>query len=180
MTMILLDNHNKPNTNFYSSGTILMNNLVSQLSTRLIFNQLKIVTVESCTGGWIGKVLTDEAGSSQWFAGGLITYTNQSKSQLVDVDPQLINKYGAVSLQVADAMALGVLKYFADCISVAVTGIAGPGGGTENKPVGTVCIAVGLNGKSNAKKFHFDGDREAIRKATIQQALQLVLDTLEV
>ncbi|TQV77157.1 CinA family protein [Aliikangiella marina] len=156
-----------------------MQKIVSQLSVRLIFKQLKVATVESCTGGFIGKALTDQAGSSQWFAGGLITYTNESKTQLADVAPDLIEKYGAVSLEVADAMARGAQRHFPGCVSVAVTGVAGPDGGTPDKPVGTVCIATCLNGRVNAKKFLFEGNREQVRESTVDQALEMVLADIE-
>ncbi|TQV84408.1 CinA family protein [Aliikangiella coralliicola] len=155
-----------------------MQKLVSQLSVRLIFKQLKVATVESCTGGWIGKILTDQAGSSEWFAGGLITYTNESKSQLADVPTALLDKYGAVSVEVAEAMAAGAQKHFPDCVSVAVSGVAGPGGGSKDKPVGTVCIATSLNGVNNARRYQFDGDRNQVRRETVKQALQMVLDAL--
>jgi nicotinamide-nucleotide amidase len=146
--------------------------LVSTLSVRLIFKQLKVVTVESCTGGWIGKALTDPPGSSDWFAGGLIT-------QLANVPAALIEKYGAVSVEVAESMAQGGLKSFQRCISVAVSGVAGPSGGSTEKPVGTVCICTSLNGKSNARRFLFEGDREAVRRQTVEQALTMLLDAIE-
>ncbi|WP_444994005.1 CinA family protein [Aliikangiella sp. IMCC44359] len=156
-----------------------MQQLVSQLSVRLIFKQLKVVTVESCTGGWIGKALTDQAGSSQWFAGGLITYTNESKTRLADVPATMIEKYGAVSVQVAEAMALGAQQYFEQCVSVAVSGIAGPDGGSKEKPVGTVCIATCLAGKTHCKQYHFTGNREQVRQQTVTQALTMVMEIIE-
>lgn len=156
-----------------------MQKLVSQLSVRLIFKQIKVATVESCTGGWIGKTLTDQAGSSDWFAGGLITYTNESKTKLASVPEALINKYGAVSLEVAEAMAKGAEHYFEGCVTVAVSGVAGPGGGSDEKPVGTVCIATCLLGQTNAKKFHFTGDRESVRLQTVENALHMVLNAIE-
>ena len=156
-----------------------MKQLVSKLSVRLIFKQLKVSTVESCTGGWIGKALTDMAGSSDWFEGGLITYTNESKNRLAQVPVELIEKHGAVSLEVAEAMALGAQLHFEGTVSVAVSGVAGPGGGSEAKPVGTVCIATCLKGKTNARKFLFNGDRENIRRETVKLALEMVLDAVE-
>ena len=156
-----------------------MNQIVSKLSVRLIFKQLKVSTVESCTGGWIGKTLTDLSGSSDWFAGGLITYTNESKHQLADVPVELIEKHGAVSLEVAEAMAMGAQKHFAGTVSVAVSGVAGPGGGSEEKPVGTVCIATCISNKTNVRKFLFEGDRDSVRKQTVEQALEMVLDAVE-
>ena len=97
---------------------------------------------------------------------------------LADVPVDLIERYGAVSLEVADAMASGAQKHFPGCVTVAVTGIAGPSGGSEEKPVGTVCIATCLNGDVNAKKFHFDGNRNDVRTATVKQALEMVLNTI--
>jgi len=161
-----------------------MQKLVSQLSVRLIFKQLKVATVESCTGGWIGKALTDQAGSSQWYAGGLVTYSNQSKQRLVNVPADLLDKYGAVSSQVAEAMALGAQQYFDHCVSVAVTGIAGPDGGSSAKPVGTVFIATGMQRagaeqNTDVKQYHFKGDREAVRRQTVEQALLMLMETVE-
>lgn len=156
-----------------------MQKLVSQLSTQLISKQLKVVTVESCTAGWIGKTLTDQAGSSEWFAGGLITYTNESKHHLAQVPVKTIEQYGAVSTQVVEAMARGGLNSFKDCISVAVSGVAGPGGGTENKPVGHVCIATCYHQNTVSKGFYFDGDRNQVRQQTVEQALLMLIDCVK-
>ncbi len=153
--------------------------LVSKLSVRLIFKRLKAITVESCTGGLIGKVLTDPAGSSEWFAGGLITYTNESKTQLAAVPPSHFDDYGAVSVEVVDAMARGAHQHFMQCVSVAVSGVAGPGGGSEDKPVGTVCIATCVNDKVDARKYFFSGGRQVVRLKTVEQALLLLLSTVE-
>ncbi len=155
--------------------------LVLQLAETLIAKQLKVVTVESCTGGLIGKVLTDRAGSSQWFAGGLITYTNESKHRLAKVPMEYFQDYGAVSTQVVEAMAIGALSSFDNCISVAVSGVAGPDGGSEDKPVGTVCIATGLKEKGgeykvNAERYYFEGTRKSIRKQAVKQALRMIFE----
>jgi len=152
-----------------------MNSQLSKLSVRLIFNNLKLFSVESCSGGWIGKAITDIEGSSSWYQGGLITYSNESKTKLANVSEQLIEKHGAVSIEVAEAMALGGHSYFPDGISVAVTGIAGPGGGTQEKPVGTVCIACQYKNTVKSRRFQFSGDRQQVRLQTVQQALDLVL-----
>ncbi len=152
--------------------------LVSQLSVCLISKKLKAITVESCTAGWIGKVLTDQSGSSDWFAGGLITYTNQSKIALASVSEKLIQQKGAVSVEVAAAMAQGVHRYFTQCVSVAVSGVAGPGGGSEDKPVGTVCIATCLNNQICTHRFHFSGNRELVRAKTVKQALTMLLQAV--
>ncbi len=148
---------------------------ISKLSVRLLFKGIKLVTVESCTGGWIGKSVTDLAGSSGWFEAGFITYSNQAKHQLVDVPLAMLDKYGAVSLEVADAMARGAVKHFPDCISIAVTGVAGPDGGSKEKPVGTVCIASAYKQQIKARKFLFDGNRNQVREKTVKEAIEMVL-----
>jgi len=152
-----------------------MNALVSKLSVRLIFKQIKLVTVESCTGGMIGKTLTDLSGSSGWYEGGFITYSNQSKTSLVNVAADLIENCGAVSEEVAESMAKGALQHFPDCVSVAVTGIAGPGGGSDEKPVGTVCIACQYKQESKVRKFAFKGNRDDIRNETVKESIELLL-----
>lgn len=152
---------------------------MEQLSPVLISKQLKVVTVESCTAGWIGKALTDLAGSSQWFDGGLITYSNESKHHLVDVSYDLLETHGAVSLPVVKAMAQGAQKHFKGCISVAVSGVAGPDGGSKEKPVGTVCIATCLDNSVHIKQFRFKGNRDKVRQQTVEQALQMVLDVIK-
>lgn len=152
-----------------------MKSLVSKLSVRLIFKHLKLVTVESCSGGLIGKTVTDIAGSSDWYEGGFITYSNQAKNRMVNVPTELIEKYGAVSIEVAEAMAKGATEHFPDCVSVAVTGIAGPGGGSVEKPVGTVCIACHYSSELNTRKFTFSGNRDEVRKKTVEEAINLLL-----
>lgn len=152
-----------------------MKALTSKLSEHLIFKNLKLVTVESCTGGWIGKTITDLAGSSDWYEGGFITYSNQAKNSLVGVPFELIEKHGAVSLEVAAAMVRGASQYFSDRVSVAVTGIAGPGGGSVDKPVGRVCIACEYHTELKTRKFNFSGNREEIRRQTVAEAFNLIL-----
>jgi len=152
---------------------------LKKLSVLLLAKHIKLVTVESCTGGWIGKFITDAAGSSKWYEAGFITYSNQAKQRLVDVSEQLLEEYGAVSIQVAEAMAQGALSYFPSAISVSVTGVAGPGGGSEEKPVGMVCIACCYQGISTSKRFDFSGDRDQVRRQTVERAIQLVLEVLD-
>jgi len=152
-----------------------MKSLVSKLSVRLIFKNLKLVTVESCTGGLIGKVMTDMVGSSDWYEGGFITYSNRAKTKLVNVPEIFIDKYGAVSIEVAEAMAKGASIQFPDCVSVSVTGIAGPGGGTPEKPVGTVCIACHHCSELKTRRFIFEGSRDDVREQTVRQALEMLL-----
>ena len=157
-----------------------MNELLLELSKTLVTRQLKLVTVESCTGGWIGKTVTDIAGSSSWFEAGFITYTNESKNRLVNVPMSLCDEFGAVSIEVANAMASGANAIFPRAIAVSVTGCAGPGGGSETKPVGTVCIAVCLHGQVNSQRFLFKGNREQVRRSSVIEALKMVMDVLAV
>jgi nicotinamide-nucleotide amidase len=132
-------------------------------------------TAESCTGGWIAKVLTDIAGSSQWFTAGFVTYSNEAKSRSLDVPRATLARYGAVSEAVARAMALGALRESNAQVAVAVTGIAGPGGAVPGKPVGTVWVAWAVQrGKKvhvTAELKHFRGDREMIRRKTVRTAI---------
>lgn len=131
-----------------------------------------VATAESCTGGWIAKCLTDIAGSSVWFRGGVVAYSNALKTDLLGVDPEVLEAHGAVSEAVALAMALGALAVSEAEAAVAVTGIAGPDGAGPGKPVGTVWIAWARRGAAvQAVLRHFDGDREAVRRATVAEAL---------
>lgn len=153
--------------------------LVARLAALLTAKGLKICTAESCTGGLIAKSLTDLAGSSDWFECGFVTYSNRSKSEMIDVPESVINEYGAVSEAVATAMANGALRNSAADLAIAVTGVAGPGGGSADKPVGTVWIAVASEKQVFAKKHFFDGDRQAIRAATMIGAIEMLLQLLE-
>lgn len=157
-----------------------MQNLIAKLAQKLIERKIKVATVESCTAGMIGQTLTEHAGSSAWFAGGLITYTNESKTRLAQVPAELIEKNGAVSKEVVESMSLGVFKYFEDCISVAVSGVAGPDGGSEDKPVGTVWIATRLGDQVVSQKYLFKGDRHRVREQTVKMGLIMMLNMLEI
>lgn len=138
-----------------------------------------LATGESCTGGWIAKLLTDVAGSSGWFDGAAVTYGNDAKRSLLGVSAATLRRDGAVSQACALEMVAGALAGFGASIAVAVTGIAGPGGGTADKPVGTVWIAWGRRGGSaSAQRFHFEGDRDAVRRRTVVAALQGVAKML--
>jgi len=131
-----------------------------------------LVTAESCTGGWIAKCLTDIAGSSDWFDCGMVVYSYEAKQALLGVHPQTLEEHGAVSRETAIEMVSGALVHSGATVAVAVTGIAGPGGGGPGKPVGTVWIAwKRRGGYARAQLFHFDGDREAVRRQTVGQAL---------
>ena len=134
-------------------------------------------TAESCTGGLISGTITAISGSSQWFDRAFVTYTNEAKMQMLDVQAATLEAFGAVSVQTARQMACGALSHSSADIAVAVTGIAGPTGGTKDKPVGTVCIAVARRGEDGAYAFchHFADDRMAVRLATVQKALEDLL-----
>ena len=153
--------------------------LVEQLADNLRARNKRISTAESCTGGLIAKSLTDLAGSSDWFDRGFVTYSNASKSEMLGVAAETIESHGAVSEPVARAMATGVLQHSAADYAVAVTGVAGPGGGTVEKPVGTVWIAVASSTVREARLYLFDGDRSAVRDATLLAALQAVLGLID-
>jgi nicotinamide-nucleotide amidase len=131
-----------------------------------------LATAESCTGGWIGKTLTDVAGSSAWFDCGITAYSYEAKEALLGVRPETLLKHGAVSEPTVLEMVSGALTHSGASVAVAVTGIAGPGGGTPEKPVGTVWIAwKRRGGYPTMQLFHFDGDRDAVRRHTVNAAL---------
>ena len=135
-----------------------------------------IVTAESITGGGIGSALTAVSGSSAVYKGGIISYTNAVKHNLLGVDYALLNTFGAVSAPVAEAMALGARKALEADVAVSVTGLAGPGGDEFGNPVGTVFIGFSNEKITSVKECHFTGSREEIREKTIQAALELVLE----
>ena len=138
-----------------------------------------LATAESCTGGGIGAAITAVPGASKVFVGGIISYTNQIKERLLGVDPAVLKKYGAVSNPVAGAMASGARKALGADVAISVTGLAGPGGDDYGNPVGTVCIGYSDKHRTLAKEYHFDGDREQVRKESIRAALTLILEAAE-
>ncbi len=141
---------------------------------------MKLATAESCTGGMIGAALTDVAGSSDYFERGFITYSNESKHELLGVSSDILRSHGAVSAETAAEMVAGALHRSHADIAVAVTGIAGPGGGSIEKPVGTVYIGWGLRGLPCVTMHHlFDGDRAAVRQQTVEAAIQHLLKAIE-
>jgi nicotinamide-nucleotide amidase len=134
--------------------------------------RLMLVTAESCSGGWIAKTLTDLPGSSAWFDAGVVTYSYEAKEALLGVNPRTLEHTGAVSEETVLEMVSGALARFGAGVAVAVTGIAGPSGGTPEKPVGTVWIGwKRRGGYGHARLFHFSGDREAVRRQTVAAAL---------
>ena len=151
--------------------------LAQRVGQALKSHYLMLVTAESCTGGWIAKTVTDIAGSSDWFDCGLAAYSYEAKQALLGVRPQTLEQQGAVSRDTVLEMVSGALVHSGASISVAVTGIAGPGGGTSDKPVGTVWIGwKRRGGYPQAEVFHFDGDREAVRRQTVAAALRGLLE----
>jgi nicotinamide-nucleotide amidase len=134
----------------------------------------RLATAESCTGGLIAAACTALAGSSDWFERGFVTYSNEAKTELIGVPAGLIAAHGAVSEPVARAMAEGALRHSRADIAVAVTGIAGPGGGSPEKPVGTVWLAWAVRGRTDARRLQLAGDREAVRQGTVSEALHSV------
>ena len=137
-----------------------------------------MATAESCTGGMISAACTDLAGSSAWFERGFVTYSNEAKTELLGVDAALIKQHGAVSEEVARAMACGAVARSHAQVAVAVTGVAGPTGGSAAKPVGTVWFGFQVGGQLTSEMRRFDGDRAAVRSATVQHAVQRLLELL--
>lgn len=149
--------------------------LAVALGERLRLAKQSVTTAESCTGGWIAKVLTDVAGSSDWFGSAVVSYSNASKHRLLGVDTATLDTLGAVSAATVDAMAAGALRSSDADWSVAVSGIAGPDGGTEEKPVGLVWFAWAGPGQLEHECKIFGGDRETVRRHTVQWALRGLL-----
>jgi nicotinamide-nucleotide amidase len=154
--------------------------LADQVLTRCRAKKLLLATAESCTGGMIAAALTDIAGSSDVVERGFVTYSNAAKTELLGVPAELITRVGAVSEEVARAMAAGALAHAPVDLAVAVTGIAGPGGGSAEKPVGLVHFSVTRRGGALRAENHvFAGDRDAVRRATVERALQMLIEATE-
>ncbi len=153
--------------------------LVENLAAQLLANGGRVCCAESCTGGQIAKSFTDLAGSSDWFERGFVSYSNAAKTEMLGVPAAVIAEYGAVSEAVVTAMASGALRHSAADYALAVTGVAGPGGGSADKPVGSVWIAVASAGQLRARLFRFDGDRAAVREATCVAAIEMLLELLD-
>ena len=156
--------------------------LTQQLAQILLAKGFKIALAESCTGGLLAAQLTSLAGSSDWFERGFVTYSNQAKEESISVPKELIEQYGAVSEEVARAMAEGVLNHSLAQVSAAITGIAGPGGGSANKPVGMVCFAWGMQVddqiQTRSQTKQFSGDRQSIREQACVYAIESLLEQL--
>ena len=155
-----------------------LTSLSAELGRRLADAGLTLAAAESCTGGWIAKCVTDVAGSSGWFDRGFVTYSNDAKRDLLGVLAETLDTQGAVSEAVVREMALGALARGSARVSVAVSGIAGPGGGSADKPVGSVCFGFALGGRVTTETLCFDGDREAVRRQSVAHALRRLIDLL--
>lgn len=148
-------------------------NLIQQLAPRLIEKNRVLATAESCTGGWIAKSITDMEGSSHWFDCSIISYSNASKQALLGVKAPTLDAYGAVSQTVVEEMVLGLLNRCNANIGIAISGVAGPGGGSDEKPVGTVWIAWAIPGELiESTRFQLDGDRRGVRLQGVFEALK--------
>ena len=153
-----------------------LHEITQELARVLIKNHWHLSTAESCTGGMVAASITELAGSSEWFERGYVTYSNQSKSEDIDVSQNLIEQHGAVSDQVARAMALGAKQNSGSDLSLSITGIAGPTGGSPEKPIGTVCFAWALaNDQIVSETKHFEGNRQQIRQQACDFSLRKLL-----
>ena len=155
-----------------------IHNIATQVGEHLHDINAKITIAESCTGGGIAEAITAVAGSSQWFEYGYITYANKAKTQLLDVEQSILDTYGAVSEQVVEQMAAGALRGSDADYSIAVSGVAGPDGGTVEKPVGTVWICWITPDATRVEKYQLQGDRQAVRQQVIKISLQELLHQL--
>lgn len=156
---------------------------IDQLSV-LLGKQLNLIgwtvgVAESCTGGLLGHTITNTPGSSDYFKGGIIAYANEVKQRLLNVDQAILEQHGAVSRETALSMAIGAQKILEVNLAAAITGIAGPDGGTDEKPVGTVWIAVADPQGAEARRFLFEGDRRSIKRQSARSAMGMLLEALE-
>ena len=151
--------------------------LAAQVGELLSANGQRLATAESCTGGWIAQCLTAIAGSSDWFERGFVTYSNEAKQEMLGVSTATLQRHGAVSEEAAAEMAVGALLHSHADWALAITGIAGPSGGSPEKPVGTVCFGwVGKTAQTCTATWHFSGEREAIRACAVAHALRGLLE----
>ncbi len=156
----------------------MIGKLAKQLGKKLAATGSLLVTAESCTGGWVAQAVTSVAGSSAWFERGYVTYSNAAKREELGVSRKTIERYGAVSEQTAREMASGALKRGKGTVAVSVTGIAGPGGGSPGKPVGTVCFAFARGRRIQSETKRFKGNRMSVRRQSVIRALRGALECL--
>lgn len=157
-----------------------LQSLAKKLGDCLIVRGMKLAAAESCTGGWLAKVITDLPGSSAWFNGSLVTYANEAKQQILGVSKSTLDEFGAVSSETVVEMSTGVLAHMDADVALSISGIAGPGGGSDDKPVGLVWFSWGGRDNPVRTESHvFEGDREAVRRQAVERALQLLLAMLQ-
>ncbi|WP_257281112.1 MULTISPECIES: CinA family protein [unclassified Endozoicomonas] len=147
------------------------NKKLELLAGKLHAAKLKVAAAESCTGGWLSQAFTSVDGSSCWFEGAIVSYSNNMKHKFLGVPVALIDRYGAVSQPVVESMALGAVKRLSVPLSVSISGVAGPEGGTDDKPVGTVWIGWCFDDQVTTEVFHFSGNREQVRRQAVETAL---------
>ena len=155
-----------------------MNELARKLGEALKAKGLKLATAESCTGGWVAMALTAIPGSSDWFERGYVSYSNAAKREDLGVAEETLRQHGAVSEEVAREMAAGAIRRARAQVALAITGVAGPAGGSADKPVGLVCFAWAHGSKMASETRRFDGDRESVRRQSVLHALERVLELL--
>jgi nicotinamide-nucleotide amidase len=153
--------------------------LASQVGDRLVSRNESLATAESCTGGWVSMLVTAITGSSAWFDRGFVSYSNEAKQEMLAVDKQVIEKHGAVSEETARSMVQGAIENSNAQVGLSITGIAGPGGGTIDKPVGTVCFGWMVDGQCDTETCHFSGDRNQVREQSVRHVLTTLLDRLQ-
>jgi nicotinamide-nucleotide amidase len=155
--------------------------LATLVGARLRAKGLMLTTAESCTGGWVAQAVTSVAGSSDWFERGFVTYSDAAKQEMLGVSARTLAAHGAVSEETAREMAAGALAHSRAQVALAITGIAGPSGGSPEKPLGMVCFAWAVtDGTISVQTRHFKGDRENVRRQSVIAALQRVLELLDV
>ena len=160
------------------TNSMELNLLVDQLAVKLVALNLNLATAESCTGGGIGHVLTSVSGSSLWYLGGIVAYSNLLKSNLLNIPEATLEKHGAVSEETVRLMAIGAANAVNSDISIATTGIAGPGGGTEDKPVGMVCFGWSVSGSVHTETMLFKGDRGSVREQSVYHAIKCLVEKI--
>jgi nicotinamide-nucleotide amidase len=157
-----------------------LSDLSAEIGAACLAHHIRLATAESCTGGWAAQVITHTAGSSEWFDRGFVTYSNAAKNEQLGVPPETLTQCGAVSLETAAAMASGAIKNSNALFSISITGIAGPTGGSLDKPVGTVCFGwCRKDGEAVTETQHFTGDRETIRRQAVIHSLRGLLARID-
>ena len=156
-----------------------MDDLARRVGERLAASGQVLATAESCTGGWVAQAITAIAGSSDWFDRGFVTYSNEAKQEMLGVHAETLKRHGAVSEETAREMAQGALSRSKATLALAVTGIAGPAGGSPEKPVGMVCFAWAGKQGAKSETSRFSGDRESVRRQSVVHALEGILKALD-